>query len=121
MGSIKCSRNRCSGSKLKLLRDFLRYPGVFKKSVRGKMCLFYRCLKLCPQENLLKMLPEGSYILGPNNSRIGSFLKILKVPFYCQSPWQQLCPRAYFPKMAPQEVKFKRILGKIDKMFENRF
>ena len=43
-----------------MLRDFLRYPGVFKKSVRGKTCLFYRYLKLCPRENVLKMLPEGA-------------------------------------------------------------
>ena len=43
-----------------ILKDFLRYPGVFKKSVRGKMCLFYRCLKLCPRENFLKMLPENA-------------------------------------------------------------
>ena len=43
-----------------MLRDFLRYPGVFKKSVRGKMCLFYRYLKLCPRENFLKILPEGA-------------------------------------------------------------
>ena len=43
-----------------MLRDFLRYPGVFKKSVRGKMSLFYRYLKLCPRENFLKMLPEGA-------------------------------------------------------------
>ena len=50
--------------------------------------------------------------MGPNNSRFGSFIKILKVPFYCQSPWQQLCPRAYFSKMAPQEVKFERISEK---------
>ena len=42
-----------------MLRDFLRYPGVFKKSVQGKMCLFYRILKLCPGEKFLKMLPEG--------------------------------------------------------------
>ena len=41
-----------------MLRDFLHYTGVFKKSVRGKMCLFYRYLKLCPRENFLKMLPE---------------------------------------------------------------
>ena len=60
-----------------MLRDLLRYPGVFKKSVRGKMCLFFRYLKLCPRENFLKM--------------------------------------------APQEFKFERILGKIDRMFENRF
>ena len=32
-----------------MLRDLLRYPVVFKKSVRGKMCLFYRYLKLCPE------------------------------------------------------------------------
>ena len=43
-----------------MLRDFLRYPGVFKKSVQGKRCLFYRYLKLCPRENLVKMLPEGA-------------------------------------------------------------
>ena len=43
-----------------MLRDLLRYPGVFKKSVRGKMSLFYRYLKLCPRENFLKMLPEGA-------------------------------------------------------------
>ena len=43
-----------------MLRDFPRYPGVFKKSVRGKMCLFYRYLKHCPRENFLKMLPEGA-------------------------------------------------------------
>ena len=43
-----------------MLRDLLRYPGVFKKSVQGKLCLFYRYLKLCPQENFLKMLPEGA-------------------------------------------------------------
>ena len=45
-----------------MLRDFLRYPGVFKKSVRGKMCLFYQLLKLSPRENLLKMLPEGAIL-----------------------------------------------------------
>ena len=43
-----------------MLRDFLRYPGVFKKSVRGKMSLFYRYLKLCPRKNFLKMPPEGA-------------------------------------------------------------
>ena len=41
-----------------MLRDFLRYPGVFKKGVRGKMSLFYRNLTLCPREDFLKMLPE---------------------------------------------------------------
>ena len=45
-----------------ILKDFLRYSGVFKKSVRGKMCLFYRCLKLCPREKFLKMLPEGAIL-----------------------------------------------------------
>ena len=45
-----------------MLRQFLRYPGVFKKSVRGKMCLFYRYLKHCPRENFLKMLPEEAIL-----------------------------------------------------------
>ena len=43
-----------------MLRDFLRYSGVLKKSVRGKMSLFYRYLKLCPRKNFLKMPPEGA-------------------------------------------------------------
>ena len=33
----------------------------------------------------------------------------------------QLCPRAYFFKMTPQQVKFTRISGKIDKIIINRF
>ena len=45
-----------------MLMDFLRYPSVFKKSVRGKMCLCYRFLKLCPREKFLKMLPEGAIL-----------------------------------------------------------
>ena len=45
-----------------ILKDFLRYPGVFKKSVQGKMCLFYRILKLCPGEKFLKMPPEGAIL-----------------------------------------------------------
>ena len=45
-----------------MLRDFLRYPSVFKKSDRGKMFLFYRNLKLCPRENFIKMLPEKSIL-----------------------------------------------------------
>ena len=45
-----------------ILKDFLRYPGVLKKSVQGKMCLFYRILKLCPREKFLKMLPEGAIL-----------------------------------------------------------
>ena len=45
-----------------MLGGFLRYPSVFKKSVLGKMCLFYRNLKLCPRENILKMLPEGAIL-----------------------------------------------------------
>ena len=58
--SIECSRIDFNGQIEMMLRDFLRYPGVFKKSVRGKMCLFYRYLKLCPRENSLKTLPEGA-------------------------------------------------------------
>ena len=45
-----------------MLGGFLRYPSVFKKSVRGKMLLFYRNLKLCPRENVLKMLTEGAIL-----------------------------------------------------------
>ena len=45
-----------------MLRNFLRYPSVFKKSVWGKMCLFHRNLKLCPGENFLKMLPEEAIL-----------------------------------------------------------
>ena len=40
----------------------MRYPSVFKKSVRGKMCLFYRFLKLCPRENFLKTLPKETIL-----------------------------------------------------------
>ena len=56
-----------------MLRDFLRYPNVFKKSVRGKMCLFYQYLKLCPQENLLKMLSEGAMFWVRITPELGHF------------------------------------------------
>ena len=75
-----------------MLRDFLRYPSVFKKSVRGKMFLFFRNLKLCPRENLIKMLPEGAILWVQKTPLFGAFIKILKVAFDCQSPCQQLCP-----------------------------
>ena len=58
-----------------MLRDFLRYPAVFKKSVRGKMCLFYRNLILCPRENFLKMLPEGAIFWVLKTSVLGHFKK----------------------------------------------
>ena len=58
-----------------MLRDFLRYPGIYKKSVRGKMCLFYRYLKLCPQENFLKMLPEGAILWVQKTPELGHFKK----------------------------------------------
>ena len=45
-----------------MLRGSLRYPSVFKKSVRGKMFLFFQNLKLCPRENLIKMLPERAIL-----------------------------------------------------------
>ena len=56
-----------------MLRDFLRYPSVFKKSVRGKMCLFYRFLKFCPRENFLKMLPEGAILWVRITAELGHF------------------------------------------------
>ena len=43
-----------------MLRDFLRYPYVFVKNVKGKKCLFYRYLQLCPRGILKKMIPEGA-------------------------------------------------------------
>ena len=51
-----------------MLRDFLRYRYVFVKNVRGKKCLFYRNLQLCPWGIFKKMLPEGAtlwVILAP--------------------------------------------------------
>ena len=60
LGKIDKIINNRNGQIEMMLRDLLRYPGVFKKSVRGKMCLFYRYLTLCPRENFLKMLPEGA-------------------------------------------------------------
>ena len=60
--SIECSRIDFNGQIEMMLRDFLRYPSVFKKSVRGKMFLFYRNLKLCHRENFLKTLPKGTIL-----------------------------------------------------------
>ena len=56
-----------------MLRDFLGYPGVLKKSVRGKMCLFYRYLKHCPWENFLKMLPEEAILWVQITPVLGHF------------------------------------------------
>ena len=64
-----------------MLRDFLRYPSVFKKSVRGKMFLFYRNLKLCPQENFIKMLPEGAILWVRKTPVLGH----LKMPHFKSS------------------------------------
>ena len=56
-----------------MLKDFLRFPGVFKKSVRGKMCIFYRILKLCPRKKFLKMLPEGAIFWVQITPELGNF------------------------------------------------
>ena len=56
-----------------MLRDFLRYPSVFLKSVRGKMCLFYRNLKLCPRENFLKTLPKRAILWVLKTPESGHF------------------------------------------------
>ena len=56
-----------------MLNHFLRYPGVFKKSVQGKMCLFYRILKLCLREKFLKMLPEGAIFWVHKTPELGHF------------------------------------------------
>ena len=58
-----------------MLRDFLLYPSVFKKSVRGKMFLFYRILKLCPREKFLKMLPEEAILWVQITPGLGHFKK----------------------------------------------
>ena len=42
-----------------MLKDFLRYPGVFKKSVRGKI--------------FLKMLPEGAIFWVQITPELGHF------------------------------------------------
>ena len=84
MNKIECSRIASNGRIEIMPRDVLRYPYVFEKSARGKKCLFYRNLKLCPRAVFLKMLPVGAILWGPNNSRFGSFIKILKISLYCQ-------------------------------------
>ena len=84
-------------------------------------CVFFFDISNFVSGKFLKNAPWRNYTLGPKNSSFGSFIKILKISLYRQSPWQQLCPRAYFSKMTPQQVKFERISGKIDKMFENQF
>ena len=43
-----------------MLRDFLRYPYVFVKNVKGKKCLFYRYPQLYHRGILKKMIPEGA-------------------------------------------------------------
>ena len=49
MNKIECSRIDFNGRIGKMLRDVLRYPYVFEKSVRAKKCFFYRYLQLCPR------------------------------------------------------------------------
>ena len=66
-----------------MIKDFLRYPGVFKKSVRGKMCLFYRILKLCPREKFLKMLLKELYLGSkklPNRVILKNFKNDIRLP-----------------------------------------
>ena len=58
-----------------MLTDFLHYPGVFKKSVRGEMCLFCLYLKLCLREIFLKMLPEGAILWVQKTNELGHFKK----------------------------------------------
>ena len=58
-----------------MLRDFLRYPDILEKSVRGKMCFFYRYLQLCPRKNLLEMLPGGAILWVQITPVLGHFWK----------------------------------------------
>ena len=57
---IECSRIDFNGRIGIMLRDVLRYPYVFEKSVKAKKCFFYRYLQLSPRGIFLKMLPEGA-------------------------------------------------------------
>ena len=68
---MECSRIDFNGQIEIMLRDFLRYPGVFKKSVQGKICLFYRYLQLCPRDIFLKMLLEGATLWVRQTSVLG--------------------------------------------------
>ena len=72
---MECSRIDFNGQIEMMLRDFLRYRGVFKKSVRGKICLFYRYLQLCPRGIFLKMLPEGATFWVRITPELGHFKK----------------------------------------------
>ena len=56
-----------------MLRDFLRYRYVFVKNVRGKKCLFYRYLQLCPWGIFKKMLPEGATLWVIKAPVLGNF------------------------------------------------
>ena len=70
---MECSRIDFNGQIEMMLRDFLRYRGVFKKSVQGKICLFYRYLQLCPRGIFLKMLPEGATFWVRITPELGHF------------------------------------------------
>ena len=70
---MECSRIDFNGQIEIMLRDFLRYPGVFKKSVQGKICLFYRYLQLCHRGIFLKMLPEGATLWVRITPELGHF------------------------------------------------
>ena len=72
---MECSRIDFNGQIEMMLRDFLRYPGVFLKSVRGKICLFSRYLQLCPRGIFLKMLPEGATFWVRKTPELGHFKK----------------------------------------------
>ena len=88
-----------------MLRDFLRYPSVFKKSVRGKMFLFYRNLKLCSRENFIKMLPEGA-ILWVRKLPFWGIYKNFKSSIRLPVTVSTTLSRAYFSEMTPKRVKF---------------
>ena len=47
-----------------ILKDFLRYPGVFKKlSVSGVKCVYFIDVSnFVPERIFLKMLPEGALL-----------------------------------------------------------
>ena len=56
-----------------MLTDFLRYPGVFKKSVRVKCVYFVDISNFVPGKIFLKILPEGAILWVQKTPELGHF------------------------------------------------
>ena len=95
-----------------MLSDFLRYPYVSVKNVRGKKCLFYRYLQLCPRGIFKKMLPEGATIWVIITSVLGHFKKFRKYVFVASNRVNNFVPEHISPKWPQNELSFKEFLEK---------